>query len=213
MGKNLTKPNSGAAKKSAGQMVKRTEQPVGASNRDERDSMLAVETAAGKRLQKVAIEDGALVLFGNEEAQRLVFQAMGSDSREFQTYCLSQLLEILPEPASSETNDYTLPINSAVAMLAAIGPRDELEAMLAVQMVAANHLALKTMRLSSRAPSPENRQLNANLATKFSRTFTAQLEALGRHRRGGKQIVEHVHVNDGGQAVFANTLNTGGVRE
>jgi hypothetical protein len=51
--------------------------------------------------------------------------------------------------------------------------------------------------------------LNGNLATKFSRTFTAQLEALDRHRRGGKQIVEHVHVNDGGQAVFANNVTTG----
>jgi len=51
------------------------------------------------------------------------------------------------------------------------------------------------------------------MANKFLRTFTTQMEALSRLRRGGKQIVEHVHINAGGQAVIAGTVNTGGGRD
>ncbi len=42
-----------------------------------------------------------------------------------------------------------------------------------------------------------------NQATKMLRTFAAQMEALKRYRTGGQQkvIVEHVHVNEGGQAI------------
>lgn len=175
--------------------------------RAEAEKALSSAAEQGARLRKVAVENGALVLEGETEAQRRVGLALGSNDREFQTYCLEQLINILPAPVDG---DYTLPVNAAVAMLTAIHPQDELEAMLAIQMVASNHLALASTRRAAHAQTIESRQLNGNLATKFSRTFVAQLEALGRHRRGGKQIVEHVHVNAGGQAVIAGTVNTGG---
>jgi len=188
-------------------LIERKEEALAKPSRDERDSHLAEETAAGLRLHRVALEDGALIMQGSNEAQRRVTDAFGCQSREFQTYCLAQLLAILPE--ASQGDDYTLPINAAVEMLAAIGPRDALEAMLAVQMIASNHMAMLSMRRTKGASTVDVRQMNGNLATKFSRTFAAQLEALNRHRRGGKQIVEHVHINAGGQAVIAGTVNTG----
>ena len=42
------------------------------------------------------------------------------------------------------------------------------------------------------------------------RTFTAQMEALKKYRTGGEQkmTVEHVHVNEGGQAIVG-TVNQG----
>lgn len=47
---------------------------------------------------------------------------------------------------------------------------------------------------------------NINRATKLNRTFLAQLEALNKYRGKGQQkkTVEHVHVNEGGQAVIGN---------
>lgn len=186
-GKQLAKPDGGAL---------------------EAQQALVREAEAGTRLRKVAVENGAMTLEGSDAAQRFVATAFGSEHREFQTYCLGHLIGILP--VGQEGGDYTLPINAAVAMLNAIKPQDELEAMLAVQMVASNHMALMSTRRANHAQTVDSRQMNGNLATKFSRTFVAQLEALGRHRRGGKQIVEHVHVNAGGQAVIAGTVNTGG---
>jgi hypothetical protein len=46
---------------------------------------------------------------------------------------------------------------------------------------------------------------SGNLAVKLLRTYTAQVEALAKLRRGGEQTVrvEHVHVHAGGQAVGA----------
>lgn len=167
-------------------------------------------TAVGKptrpRLQSVTVNKGKLTIAGSQAEHDLMDQALGSDSTDFQTYCLAQLLNILPE---KDSKDYTFAVNAALVMLQAINPKDELEAMLAVQMVASNHMALLTTRKAVHSPTGEACQANGNMATKFSRTFVAQLEALGKHRRGGKQIVEHVHVNAGGQAVIANTVNTG----
>jgi hypothetical protein len=47
---------------------------------------------------------------------------------------------------------------------------------------------------------------------KLMRTFTAQMEALRKYRTGGEQkvTVQHVHVNDGGQAVVGNVSHKGG---
>jgi len=53
----------------------------------------------------------------------------------------------------------------------------------------------------------------AGLAAKVMRTFTAQLEALGRLRgEGTKQVVrvEHVHVETGGQAIVGIVKGGGG---
>ena len=47
---------------------------------------------------------------------------------------------------------------------------------------------------------------------KLARTFTAQVEALKRYRSAGEQTVrvEHVTVNDGGQAIVGNVTHGGG---
>jgi hypothetical protein len=46
---------------------------------------------------------------------------------------------------------------------------------------------------------------------KPARTFAAQAEALKRYRSGGEQIVrvEHVTVNEGGQAIVGRVLSKG----
>ena len=61
-------------------------------------------------------------------------------------------------------------------------------------------------RPHSRGQSPEARSENLTQANKLSRTYTALLEALNRHRGKGQQkmTVEHVHVYEGGQAIVGN---------
>ena len=46
----------------------------------------------------------------------------------------------------------------------------------------------------------------ASAAARLLRAYAAQVEALRRLRNGGSQTlrVEHVHVNEGGQAVIGN---------
>ena len=101
-----------------------------------------------------------------------------------------------------------------ISPLMAIGPRDELEGMMAAKLIAAHNAAMECYR---RAMLPEQtaegRRENLSQANKLSRTYTILLEALNRHRGKGHQkvTVEHVHVHAGGQAVVG-MVDGGGER-
>jgi len=95
-------------------------------------------------------------------------------------------------------------LNNAAALLYGIKPQDELEAMLAVQMVGAHNLAMEFFRRAMLKEQTQDGATEAvNRATKLMRTFGAQMEALTKWRAKGEQkvTVEHVHVNAGGQAI------------
>ena len=105
--------------------------------------------------------------------------------------------------------------NSALALLHGVNPSDEIEAMLAVQMMATHLAAMECQkRAQLSGQSFEARDMNLKHAGKLSRTYTAQVEALARYRGKGQQkmIVEHVHVHAGGQAIVGNVAphNPGG---
>ncbi len=108
----------------------------------------------------------------------------------------------------------TAELDFMVAAVKEIGPRDGLEGMLAAQM-AAVHIA--TMTFARRLAHVDNipQQDSAEKAfNKLARTFTAQVEALKRYRTGGEQkvTVQHVTVNEGGQAVVGNVSHPAGGR-
>lgn len=96
-------------------------------------------------------------------------------------------------------------VSAMVGALTGIGPQDELEGMLAGQLVAANAAAMECYRRTMiPEQSFEGRKENLSQANKLSRTYVILLEALNRHRGKGTQqkvTVEHVHVHAGGQAV------------
>jgi hypothetical protein len=98
-------------------------------------------------------------------------------------------------------------LNGVIAALYEIQPRDELESKLAQQMIATHHASLKCLRLASLdGQSFEARDMNLRYATKLTRIYVEQMEALNKKRGGGKQkmTVEHVHVYEGGQAIVGN---------
>jgi hypothetical protein len=106
--------------------------------------------------------------------------------------------------AHSEEEERDRQRSATVVALAAIRPKDELEGMMAAQLVAAHNATMECYR---RAMLPEQtsdgRSENLNQApNKLSRTFVVLLDALNRHRGKGQQkvTVEHVHVHSGGQA-------------
>jgi hypothetical protein len=127
----------------------------------------------------------------------------GSEQTEFNVDLYLQTTDAVWLKGLSEEGK-TRRLRSARAALKGIGPKDELEGMLAGQLVAGHNAAMECYR---RAMIPEqsldSRRENLNLASKISRTFAALLEALDRHRGKGQQriTVEHLHVNQGGQAV------------
>ena len=104
-------------------------------------------------------------------------------------------------------------IDGAINFYRGFEPKDNLECLLAAQMVATHGMA---MQFSARAMLKDQNfdgiDSNINRATKLMRTFTAQVEALRKYRTGGKQTiqVQHVNVSEGGQAVVGNVMGGGG---
>jgi hypothetical protein len=90
------------------------------------------------------------------------------------------------------------------AALASLGIRDGLEALLSEQMVSVHSLAMEFLAAAAMKNQTDTGvELYVNRANKLLRTFTAQMEALKKHRSTGEQhvTVEHVTVQNGGQAV------------
>jgi hypothetical protein len=94
-------------------------------------------------------------------------------------------------------------INRALAAVTGIGAQDEIEGMLATQMVVTHIAATSALRRLNGSETVSVQDSNGNLAVKLLRTFTMQVEALQRYRGKGQQkvTVEHVHVHAGGQAI------------
>jgi len=94
-------------------------------------------------------------------------------------------------------------INSALAAVAGVGARDEIEGMLSAQMVATHVAAMSALYLLSESEGIRQRDSNGNLAVKLLRTYTAQMDALQRYRAKGQQkvTVEHINAHSEGRAV------------
>jgi hypothetical protein len=114
---------------------------------------------------------------------------------------------------NSDEKAHDRQVGATVDALIGIAPRDELEGMMAAQLIAAHSAAMECYRRAMIGEQTfEGRRENLNQANKLSRTFSVLLDALNQHRGKGQQkvTVEHVHVHSGGQAVVGAVATTGG---
>ena len=98
-------------------------------------------------------------------------------------------------------------MNSVVGAMVGIDPKDELEGMLAAQLIASHSAGMDCYRRAKvEGQTFDGRREELSQANKLSRTYVTLLEALNRHRGKGQQkmTVEHVHVYEGGQAIVGN---------
>lgn len=119
----------------------------------------------------------------------------------------NELLKYLGSVGADNADRY----NAALSFIESMEPRDQAEALLLVQMYVTHDAAIRALSQLGSAEWVPHMQTFGNLATKLLRTSQGQMEALARMRRGGEQVVRHVHVdNRGGQAVIAENVHTGG---
>jgi hypothetical protein len=103
--------------------------------------------------------------------------------------------------------------NAALSFIESMKPQDQVEALLLVQMYVTHDAAIRALSQLGSAEWVPTAQTFGNLATKLLSTSQTQMETLARLRRGGEQVVRHVHVdNRGGQAVIAEHVHNGGQR-
>jgi hypothetical protein len=130
--------------------------------------------------------------------------ALGTVSPDF---VRSSLLQIQSAARSPYGTVSELAINAALAMVEAAAPTDEIEGALAIQMACTHAAAMSVLGKMDSGFGTERRiAAFGSTAARLMRTFTMQVEVLRRLRHGGHQYVrvDHVHVNDGGQALIGN---------
>ena len=131
-------------------------------------------------------------------------KALGTRSSDFVNVSLVQLKAAAQVPGSGISE---VVLNAALAMIEAAAPKDEIEGAHAIQM-ACTHLAVMAVleRLGGGGGTERRVTALGSAAARLLRAYATQVEVLRRLRHGGHQYVrvEHVHVNDGGQAVIGN---------
>lgn len=140
-----------------------------------------------------------------------LLQAFGTTSLEFQSYMMREILDAAC--SGNKIKPYAeADINGVIAAMHGINPHDEVEGMLASQMIATHFATMRCMRSLKNSDTIQQQDSNGNLAIKLLRTYTAQIEALQRYRGKGQQkmTVEHVHVHAGGQAIVGQVTHPEG---
>src|ERR1700736_1798457 len=112
-----------------------------------------------------------------------------------------KLVEALRPGLYDQLDEATL--NAALATIDSMQPRSELQALLAVQIIATGFAGLRFLRQSHRQMTEDYIDVYGGYAIKLLRLQNDMIQTFDRYRRGNKQTVEvrHVHIHPGGQGV------------
>jgi hypothetical protein len=167
--------------------------------------MSAKKPAANKKATTVVVDDP-------DNLKGTLKRIGGSQSDHWNNVIGDQALQsIWIKHSDKEARDRQC--GAAIAGLVGIGPKDEIEGMIAAQLIAAHNAAMECYRRAMIGERTfEGRRENLGQANKLSRTYALLLDALNRHRGKGQQkvTVEHVHIHAGGQAVVGMVQTPGG---
>jgi len=136
---------------------------------------------------------------------------MGTHDADLLNTVIAQTRKIYSK-GSELTETTTATTNAAMAAIIEIDPHDSVELMLSSQMVTVHNISIEmSARVVSEGQSIEGVNTNINRVTKLMRTFTTQVEALSKYRNKGQQkiTVQHVNVENGGQAIVGDIHREG----
>lgn len=157
---------------------------------------------------RVIVKPGNKVGFDHESnkvGEIQLMEALGVADYDF----IDGLLEQLANAGSVGPEISERHMNFMLSVIKSIEPSDQMEVMLGAQM-AATHMACMTFtRKLAHVETIRQQDSAERTLNRLLRTFASQMEALRKYRTGGEQrvIVQHVHVNEGGQAVVGNVNN------
>jgi hypothetical protein len=139
---------------------------------------------------------------------RLLSRAFGTTDNAFLAGLINQLIDVGSQARGMDPGM----LNFMVSIIEGAEPRDQIEAMLAAQMAV---VQLATMKIGRRLLVSENiieQDSTERAFNKLARTFAVQLETLKRYRTGGEQklTVQHVTVNEVGQAIVGDVIRSNG---
>ena len=121
-----------------------------------------------------------------EDLQSRLQRIGGSQSDNWNNILANQAVSTLwlAKDAETQSRQYA----ATVAALVGIGPKDEVEGMIAAQLIAAHNATMECYRRAMvNEQTFESRRENLSQANKLSRTYAMLLDALNRHRGKGQQ--------------------------
>jgi hypothetical protein len=132
--------------------------------------------------------------------------AFGTASSSFVEASLYQLIAAARLPNSGICE---IAVNASLAFIEGAKPQGEVEGALVLQMACTHAAAMAVLATFAGVHADRNMVARASAAARLLRAYATQVEALRRLRNGGSQVVrvEHVHVNEGGQAVIGNVTS------
>lgn len=153
---------------------------------------------------------------GTEDDKALLMRAVACEligSNDF-IFALSLMQQYLNVSTPGESMDKTINEgNMYLKAMKTFKPQDDVEVMLLTQILSLQTLGMKCMaRAANLENSTVNVDRNVNNLTKLLRLQHETFETLNRYRRKGAQqvVVQHVQVNQGGQAVVGAIQQGGG---
>ena len=138
----------------------------------------------------------------------LLADALGTGDYEFAAGLLTQLTDVSRSGKVATKQE----LNFMLSLVRGINPKDETEALLAAQMAAIHNATMVAARRLNHVETIPQQDSASTMLNKLARTFAAQVEALKKYRSAGEQTikVQHVTVNEGGQAIVGNVSQGGG---
>lgn len=184
-----------------------------------KDDLAAVERAKFETMPRRPVaklevtENGTKISFGDgtDAGEKLdgmlLYNTLATRSDPFVTDAMRRVISALSLTGDEAANSDK--VGAALALIGGIDPRNEMESTMALQMVAANEAAMKFLAGANRAETIDQAAALTSMGTKAMRAFALHAETLAKLRRNGEQVVKHVHVNDGGQAIIAGSFHHG----
>ncbi len=163
--------------------------------------------------QQAVISIQALSDRGSDtDKENLIFAGLcavtGTKSSDFASRLFRYCLDATGLLHNSEPEEDAVYHCYAIAdALHALKPQDEFEGMLITRLIALHFQYMNYLSSSiDNKTLSEVREMHLNRATKLMRLYNETLETLMRYRRKGTQqvVVQHVHVEQGGQAIVGN---------
>jgi len=144
-------------------------------------------------------------------AGAMLREAFGGLDHNLFEFLVSQLANVTSRNGDPDVDG----LNCLASTVVGIAPWDSVEALLATQMAATHKLAMDAGRRMHTSDLLPQLEMNERAFTKLTRTFLAQMDVLKKHRQKASQtiLVEHVTVEDGGQAIVGSVEHKGGRNE
>ena len=116
-----------------------------------------------------------------------------------------EILRQLAEATIKYDGNKALRLRYTWSIIKGMAPKNQLEVLLLIQMIAVHHAALNHAARLGDSTDLEQSETCANILNKLTRTYTDQMTTLHRCRSGPElRLVQNVSVSDGGQAIVGN---------